>query len=100
MDAYEQYTNLISGLFNITNIIIVSIAMAALMIVVSIIKRRSNIALIKNSVKEAIRELEAEDEQKRNELREQKILEAKRIAGDISKLEEDQLAEENSKYYN
>ena len=100
MDAYNQYTNLINGLFNITNIIIAILAMAALMMVSSIIKRRSNIALIKRSVKEAIRELEAEDKQRETELREQRMLEAKNLANELKKTEDNQLAEENSKYYN
>ncbi|MDD2203573.1 MAG: hypothetical protein PHD78_04290 [Bacilli bacterium] len=100
MNAYNEYTELISGLFNITNIIISIIAVIALLSVSSIIKRKSTITLIKRSVKEAIRELEAEDEQREKELREQRISEAKRIAGNINKIEEEQLAEENSKYYN
>ena len=100
MDAYNQYMNLVGGLLNLNNIIIIVLMTMALAVGISIIKYRMNIAIIKRSVKEAIKELEAEKEKKLKEFEEEKAKRLSELAAAANKEQEKKLSEESAKILN
>jgi uncharacterized membrane protein YvbJ len=64
MEAYNDYINMFGWMSNTTVIIIITIVILVFTVIFGIAKYMINIAIIKKSVKEAIKELNAEEKKK------------------------------------
>lgn len=64
MEAYNDYINMFGWMSNTTVIIIITIVILVFTVIFGIAKYMINIAIIKKSVKEAIKELSAEEKKK------------------------------------